>query len=78
MLNADRAIRMATCPRCGVGGYETLKSHGHCVKCNYNDMSMSEEMLAIPDWAITVLKSLKPKRKKNKRNNKRPLALAIA
>lgn len=78
MLNADRALRMAACPRCGIGGYEKLKSHGHCVNCNYNDIPMSEEMLAIPDWAITLLKSLEVKKKKNKRESKSTLVLAIA
>lgn len=77
MLNADRALRMAACPRCGVGGYEKLRSHSHCVNCNYTDASESEEMLAIPEWVLSVLKRI-DKKQKIKCESVSALVLAIA
>lgn len=35
MLNADRAIVFEKCPRCGEHGLERLRTHTHCVNCNF-------------------------------------------
>lgn len=64
MLNADRAVRMSGCPRCGAGGFESLRSHSYCVECNYAEIPTSEEMLAIPKWVFELLKT--PKKNVNK------------
>lgn len=61
MLNADCAPYFNTCPRCGTGGYETLKTHSYCVDCNYTNMDYLSEESTIPDWVIEFLKSAKPK-----------------
>lgn len=66
MLNADRAVRMHTCPRCGIGGFEKLKSHSYCVECNYSEARDSDEFLAIPTWVIDFLK---PRKKQETENN---------
>ncbi len=53
---------LSTCPRCGEVGYERLKSHSHCVNCNYDDQSdlSSDEFLALPGWVDDYLKKLEP------------------
>lgn len=61
MLNADCAPYFHTCPRCGVGGLEKLATHSYCVGCNYSDTFASDEFLAIPSWALKVLKTAKAK-----------------
>lgn len=78
MLNADRAVRMGCCPRCGAGGFETLRSHSYCLECNYTEIPESEEMLAIPNWVFELLKTPKKKEKDNENNchDERLLALA--
>ncbi len=50
MLNADRAPYFATCPRCGEGGLERLKTHAYCVNCNYGEVYDSGELVSIPPW----------------------------
>jgi len=35
MLMADQAPRFETCPRCGTGGFERLKTHSYCIECNF-------------------------------------------
>lgn len=67
MLNADRALRMATCPRCGFASYERLKSHGHCVDCNYADLPYSDETLTNPLWAIDVSRRSRTRKVKQQR-----------
>ena len=61
MLNADCAPYFHSCPRCGIGGFEKLRTHSHCVNCNYTEFSGSDEMLAVPQWALDALKTVKPK-----------------
>ena len=60
MLKADQAPYFDNCPRCRTGGLETLKTHAFCVNCNYEEI-YSDELCVIPQWAIDVLKSAKPK-----------------
>lgn len=59
MLNADCAPYFETCPRCGIGGFERLKTHGYCVSCNFSDVDdyPSVNLVAIPKWAIEILKA---------------------
>ncbi len=59
-MNADMAPYFETCPRCGEGGLEILKTHAFCINCNYEEF-YSEEFLTIPQWALDVLKTVKPK-----------------
>lgn len=61
MLNADHAPYFETCPRCGEGGLERLKTHAYCVNCNYDEIHASEEIGVIPQWALDALKSGKSK-----------------
>ena len=56
MLNADQAPYFETCPRCGIGGYERLSTHSHCVGCNYSPDFEAMWEPAIPQWAIDALK----------------------
>ncbi len=37
-LNADSRAKFQNCPRCGEHGFEKLKTHSHCVNCNYYDV----------------------------------------
>ena len=69
MLNADRAVRMGCCPRCGAGGFESLRSHSYCVECNYSEVSESDEMLAIPKWVLEILKPAKKKKDEEQNNH---------
>ncbi len=62
MLNADRAPYFATCPRCGVGGLERLKTHAFCVNCNYEEIYGSE-LCALPQWALASIKGPAKERK---------------
>jgi predicted nucleic-acid-binding Zn-ribbon protein len=39
------------CPRCGLRSYEKLKTHDHCVNCNYSSEFYIEPIAVIPDWA---------------------------
>ncbi len=43
------------CPRCNDRSYEVLRTHAHCVSCNYSpdllDRPMSPDDLPIPEWA---------------------------
>lgn len=34
-LNADQRLSFHSCPRCGEHGFEKLRTHNHCVGCNY-------------------------------------------
>lgn len=61
MLKADQAPYFHSCPRCGIGGFETLRTHGFCVNCNYEEHYGSDELCVIPDWALEALKTAKPK-----------------
>lgn len=66
MLNADKAPYFDTCPRCGVGGLETLKTHAFCVNCNYEEI-YNDELCIVPQWVIDVLTvAAKPKKKETK------------
>ncbi len=60
MLNADQAPHFKTCPRCGTGGLETLRTHSFCVDCNYEEI-YSDELCVVPQWALDVLKPTKAK-----------------
>lgn len=73
MLNADRAVRMGNCPRCGAGGFESLRSHSYCLECNHTEIPESEEILAIPKWVLDFLKMPK---KVNKCQGEQSLVLA--
>lgn len=75
MLNADRAVKMDTCPRCGIGGFERLKSHSYCVDCNYSETPEQEGIMAMPDWAVPLFKNVT---KKKKKEAKCGLVLALA
>ncbi len=61
MLNADRSPYFKSCPRCGVGGFETLRTHAFCINCNYAENYQSDEFCVIPQWALEVLKNARPK-----------------
>lgn len=63
MLNADRAVRLNTCPRCGVGGYEVLKSHAYCLECNYTNYFDTDELQIIPKWVKPFLRKSKNKKR---------------
>lgn len=60
MLNADQASHFHSCPRCGTGGLERLRTHAFCVNCNYDEV-YSDELCVIPQWAIDALKTARPK-----------------
>lgn len=56
MLKADQAPYFETCPRCGAGGLEILKSHCFCVNCNYSEWrSDSDSEFILPDWVFETL-----------------------
>ncbi len=55
MLNADRAPYFDTCPRCGLGGLEKLKTHWFCINCNYEYIIHDETQWQIPTWALKLL-----------------------
>jgi hypothetical protein len=48
------------CPRCGERGLERLSTHAFCVNCNYDEVH-SDELCVVPQWALDVLKTVKPK-----------------
>jgi D-Tyr-tRNAtyr deacylase len=56
MLRADQAPYFETCPRCGTGGLERLKTHAFCVNCNYDEI-YSDELCVIPQWALDAVKA---------------------
>lgn len=29
---------LSKCPRCGQRAYEKIKTHGHCIECNFNSV----------------------------------------
>lgn len=63
MLKADQAPYFETCPRCGVGGLETLKTHAFCVNCNYEEI-YDDEFCVTPRWALdAIMEASKPKKK---------------
>ncbi len=62
MLFADQSPYFDTCPRCGVGGLEILKTHAYCVNCNYEEIYHNDEFYSIPQWALDSIAS-KPSRK---------------
>lgn len=79
MLRADKAVKMNSCPRCGLGGLEILSTHAHCVNCNYTEIFDSGEMLSLPDWVVAFMSGLrKKKQKKRKRQSGPVLALALS
>jgi len=55
MLNADKVPYFYTCPRCGVDGLETLKTHAFCVNCNYEAI-FNDGLYVIPRWALDAVK----------------------
>lgn len=61
MLNADQAPHFHSCPRCGAGGLERLRTHGYCVNCNYEEHYGSDVLCSIPNWALDALKTVRPK-----------------
>ncbi|MGE0525747.1 MAG: hypothetical protein AB7G93_01115 [Bdellovibrionales bacterium] len=78
MLNADKAVRLSECPRCGAGGLERLKSHVYCVNCNYTDVPDSMEMLSLPDWVLSFMMDVEKKKTKQRKRQSDPiLALAL-
>lgn len=46
------------CPRCNDRSYEVLKTHAHCVSCNYSpdllERPMSPDDLPIPTWGESL------------------------
>ncbi len=77
MLNADQAPYFHTCPRCGAGGLERLSTHAYCFECNYAEAHDTGEFLAIPPWALEVLKTPKSKRANHDRNEEDQLKCAV-
>lgn len=69
MLNADRAVRLGCCPRCGTGGFESLRSHSYCLDCNYMEIPESDEMLVRPQWVLNFLKPPKKSKRPEEENN---------
>lgn len=55
MLFSDQTPYFDTCPRCGVGGLEILKTHAYCVNCNYEEIYGHDEFYSIPQWALDSL-----------------------
>ena len=47
--------KFSICPRCGDRAYDNLKSHGHCVGCQYNPTTDAEPNYAIPPWVFEQL-----------------------
>ncbi len=69
MLNADTAPYFNTCPRCGAGGFECLKTHSYCVDCNYSPDLLSYhessgDDLPIPPWAAKAYKQIQSNKKR--------------
>lgn len=60
MSNEEQACYFMNCPRCKERGWEKFSTHAYCVNCNY-EVICSDELCAIPSWAITALKNAKPK-----------------
>lgn len=54
-LNADSRMSFQNCPRCGEQGYEKLRTHSHCVSCNYFDV---REAYSYKDQALKCDKIL--------------------
>ena len=77
MLNADRVPCFETCPRCGEGGIERLKTHVYCVNCNYSD-SEHEQYEQIPSWVFQFLKQEKIKSKINKSDEDEQIVLSCS
>ncbi len=44
-------MKFNQCPRCGEHTYEKLKTHNHCVGCNYSPDEELEAKPLIPSWA---------------------------
>ena len=63
MLFSDQTPYFDTCPRCGVGGLEILKTHAFCVNCNYEEIYNHDEFYSIPQWALDAIET---KNRKNK------------
>lgn len=61
MLNADRIPNFEKCPRCNDAGYQRFRTHSYCASCNYSNAYDSDELGAIPKWALDVLKSARKK-----------------
>ena len=48
------------CPRCGTSGFESLRTHGFCVECNYSpDLQGKQPEPIIPRWAIKFIEASK-------------------
>ena len=60
MSNEDQACYFGNCPRCKERGWERFSTHAYCVNCNH-EVIYSDELCAIPQWAIQTLKNAKPK-----------------
>ncbi len=61
MLIEDRPTFFLNCPRCHDRSYEKLRTHSYCASCNYSEVGPSDELCAIPNWALEALKTVKPK-----------------
>lgn len=68
-LMADNQPRLETCPRCSSGSLEQLKTHSHCVNCNYfeeKDSCSIESVLFSLNEAEKILEKLESKKSKEK------------
>lgn len=44
------------CPRCTCRSFEVLRSHSHCVNCNYSPTLEEDYKPEVPDWALNVIR----------------------
>lgn len=76
MLKADQAPYFEKCPRCGVGGLETLKTHALCVNCNYEEI-YDDEICVIPRWALDAIKEASKPKKKDLNTTESPARMIL-
>lgn len=71
MLMADSRPCLDTCPRCGSGGLEKLRTHSHCANCNYfeaKESSSIESVLFKLDRVSELLEEKESLKKSNKKD----------
>lgn len=58
MSGADYVPYLSGCPRCGERGLERLRTHQHCINCNYSDQEPGDapKGISVPDWAIEAFR----------------------